>query len=325
VVSVDLTMLLEIVLIIILVVVLNALLYRPLLAKMKERRDRLDNDDREIKNIQTDIQKIRTTIDRELQSARVNAREKITSVTLEEEKKKQTIVSKTGLKTETEVQAFRTEMQQSLEQAKLDAQPELQSIARSIAKKLLPLCAVLMLYSLPALASGGDDHSGINETARIVDFLIMVAILGFLLRKPVSGAMKKRIETIKQSLTDSTNRLKSSHEDHEIFRENQEGMPRKEAAIQEKAEREAGLIQERIAKDCEREVKRIAEKADQQKTLEYQKADHAIRQHIIDETLHQAESQFEDGISEEADRKLVAEFITRFESVSFDSGELDHA
>jgi len=192
-------------------------------------------------------------------------------------------------------------------------------------KKLLPLCAVLVLYSFPALASEGGGHGGINETARIVDFLIMVAILGFLLRKPLSGAMKKRIDTIKQTLSDSTSRLASIREDHVTFHKKQEQIPREETVIQEKADRETRLIQERIAETCDREVKRIEEKADQQKALEHQKADHAIRQYIINETLQQAESQFTDGLSEEVDRELVAEFIARIESVSFDSGELDHA
>jgi len=220
---------------------------------------------------------------------------------------------------EDELQLFHENLRKTCDRTKILMQPVIPKISSDITKKLLPLLLITCLCCFPVMASehgNSENHGGgISEIARMINFTVMAGILVILLRKPLSGVFGNRIQNIRQSLDDSSEKLaKINSKSVEIHLE-QEKLPEKKQTIQVEAKKQCEQSISQIADDCQREISLIQKRTNQKKEKDYQDSWRDLKEHIINDCFSQAENNINKTITKENDRKLIDNFFVKMDSV----------
>ncbi|MBN1355712.1 hypothetical protein JXA40_05500 [bacterium] len=321
-VNIDATVFVEIALFILLVLVLNILLFRPVLGIMAKRRQKLIGEREDSEKLEKSAAELQSEAEDALNQTRKSVREKILSAAAEQEKKKNALIQDEEQHSETEMEWFRAEINRSVEQTRVDLVTRFGDLTESVLKKLLPLLLGLFLWETSVQASGGG---GISEVARTVDFVIMVAILVFLLRKPLSGALKNRTRSIRNQFENSAARLKTALDGMRAAAFEKERIPDQEQAIVSQGEDEIRKIRERLALEIREETRKIREKSEQLKRREQLNARQGLLRSAVSETIQQVQEHLREGIPLQTDRKLVADFLDRMDAMASEPGESFHA
>lgn len=155
-----------------------------------------------------------------------------------------------------------------------------------------------------------------NEiVAQIVSFLVLF----FILRAFVWEKILKLLDSRKERIADEFKKiedtkleieaLKSGYQDKlNIIEESARNMI-KEAA------KEAGVLADTIKKQAYLDSERIIENTKVQVSLELEKAREELKNQIIDLTIESTEKVIKERMDDEHDKKLVADFIERLDSV----------
>ena len=136
-ISVDWTLGLQFVNFIILLIVLNKLLYKPLLKVMAERREKVDGDHARAKNLQADIDEKMERYQQQLSEAKALAnaeRNKLKKMASEEEA---AMLAEAHKKASTRLQAIKQQVAVEAAEASKTLQKEAKSLAGQIATKIL--------------------------------------------------------------------------------------------------------------------------------------------------------------------------------------------
>jgi len=185
----------------------------------------------------------------------------------------------------------------------------------SLAKRLLPALAMVALTAGLALASGGEgDHAGgqwTNFFFRLMNFVVLVAVLIIVLRKPLKSGLGARVEQIKSELEEleakreeakrayalMEQRLADSAAEREQVLADFRAMGEKEkAAIVAGAEATAQRIKEQANFTIEQET--AAAKAD-------------LRREVAEMSAALAEDLLKEKINPEDQTRLVDEYLAK--------------
>lgn len=143
------------------------------------------------------------------------------------------------------------------------------------------------------------------EAWKFFNLAIFVALLVYLLRKPLSGAFKAKRETIRAELIRAEEERQSALAK---LTETEAKLARLEAEaadIRQKAEIEANAEKLRIAAQTEFEIKKMREQAQSEIELTSKQARLQLRQFSAEESIRLAEEKIRREINSEADAQLV--------------------
>jgi F-type H+-transporting ATPase subunit b len=146
-------------------------------------------------------------------------------------------------------------------------------------------------------------------TYQIVNFIILIAVLGFLFNKFLRPFMKKRSDDIKNAFAnierqklDVDNLKKECHHELDKIKESYKGEI-------EKAVAEGNSIKEGIKADAIKESAQLMDKAKREIDQEKQKALSEVRREVATLSMLATKHLLKKEIDETTDRKLVESFI----------------
>ncbi len=327
-ISIDWTTLFTIVLFILFFGAMNKILYQPVLALMNERRKRLADEEYSIKHSRQEKQKIESDIRKTLNLAESEAKEHVSTAATEAEKEGREMIRDANGKFEETVREHRRKLSGEVETAREELKPEIDTIAKQIMKKILPVLILVCLASAspftvsaapPPDAAHGDtaahdsEHHGISEKARVINFVILVSVLFVLLRKPVGNALSNRIAGIRSRLDESEKAVKIAAEEAIHAKEEQEKVFERVEGIRLSAEKRAERSRLKIREEAEKKIRKI--ESDTENVIRYEEdvAVRELRRFVLDNAFDHLETSFREGISPEADRRLVALMIDNFD------------
>jgi F-type H+-transporting ATPase subunit b len=321
VVSIDSTLFFEIVLLIVLVLVLDRLLYRPVLAVMKERQEKLGNQHNTIAVADAENREILLFIDQTTRATRDQAKLKSLEAEQQSETEGRIEISRANDNAEKQMKLFRDDMQAAIQKARLEIQPELKSFTSEILKKILPLIVMIGLASMPALGSEAhsgnteESHSGggMNEIARVVNFSLLAIALYYIGRNPISSALKNRSEGIKKSFDTAAEKLESLQLSIRRNHEEKKSLEESSLTILDKAEKEALLLRMQLRKANQEAVHQIQDNTGKQQAFEEEKSLQELRFYSVEQAIRNVEAQLEKGIDVETDKRLVEQFLGQIE------------
>jgi len=143
------------------------------------------------------------------------------------------------------------------------------------------------------------------EAWKFINLAIFIAILTYLLKKPVSGAFKARREQIRAELIRAEAERRAAEA---RLIETESRLARLDAEkenILTKAEREAEVEKQRIAEQTEFEITKLREQAENEISRAAQQARQQLRRLSAEETIRLAEEMIKQGMNPQADARLV--------------------
>lgn len=144
---------------------------------------------------------------------------------------------------------------------------------------------------------------------KIINFVILIIILYWFARKPISVAMKSSAENAKNQLDEARKAETCALAQMKEMREKLARLEEETREIVEKARQEAKTEKERILEEGIREMERMREHARFSIEQEYRKAEHQLREWVANESVKLAREQLEGKMSGTRQNKLVKEYL----------------
>ena len=158
-------------------------------------------------------------------------------------------------------------------------------------------------------AEEGASSSPLDFVWKVVNLLILIGIIYWFARKPVSSALRNSVENARNQLAESRRMEEKSMAQMKQMREKLTGLEKETKAIVEKAKQEASDEKERIIEEGKKEIERMREQARFSIEQEYRKAEYQLRQWLAAESVKLAEEKLKKEMSETRQKDLVKEYL----------------
>lgn len=178
---------------------------------------------------------------------------------------------------------------------------------------LLSLCLMILITGM-VYASGGEGHadSGVllkDFLWRVFDFVILIAILGYFLTKPLKKGLSGRRDDIEKALAEAEQvrqeaEAKFAEYDRKLATANDEI-----AEISAAIKREGELEKEKIIASARKMATKIEQDAEKAAALEVTKARAELQAEAVRLAIDLAEDLLKKGFSGEDDKRLINEYL----------------
>jgi F-type H+-transporting ATPase subunit b len=186
--------------------------------------------------------------------------------------------------------------------------------------KIIPLAVciatLLLLFSvgIAAAASGGDSAAKnwvSTDTFRVINFVILLAGLVYLLRKPLSQALNDRIKSIKDQLTELEDRKKEAEKQLAEYNEKFLKLDQEAEKIIAEYVKQGNEAKVRIIQEAEAAAKKLEEQARRNIENEFEKTKQVLRGEVLAQALEKAEENIKKKITAKDQNRLVDEYLDK--------------
>jgi F-type H+-transporting ATPase subunit b len=163
-------------------------------------------------------------------------------------------------------------------------------------------------------ASGGDGGSKgwvSTDTFRVMNFAVLVIVLVFLLRKPLSQALRSRITVIKDQLEDLEARKDEAERKLAEYNEKLAQLEQEAEKIVEDYVKQGNEAKERIMKEAEASAEKLKAQARRNIEHEFERAKLALQEEIFETSLRKAEEIIKNKISDDDQDRIVDEYLKK--------------
>ncbi len=144
---------------------------------------------------------------------------------------------------------------------------------------------------------------------RVVNFLIFVAALYYLLRKPVSEFFRQRAQAIARELEEARRAREAAARELEQTRARLARLDEEVAAIRARAEQEAEAEYERLWREAQIEAEKIRAVAEREIEMARRAAELELKTFLVERAMARARALLRQQLTEEDHQRLVAQFI----------------
>ena len=177
---------------------------------------------------------------------------------------------------------------------------------------------VLVLLCLgvgTALAASGEGGGGkgwvATDTYRVMNFVVLLAALIFLLRKPLSKALSSRIQTIKDELESLETQKAEAEKKLAQYNEKLSELESEAEKIVQGYIQQGNDAKAKILKEAEASAEKLQEQAKRNIEHEFSKARQELQRDVVEKSLVQAEEMLKKSITDQDQDKLVNEYLDK--------------
>lgn len=268
-ISIDISLVLQILGFFALLYVLNRFLYEPVQKVVEERDRRIGGTRKAAEELEKSVDQGLAEYERRLREAAVEGQEQRARVrqgALAEEKK---ILDKARREAADELARLRAELEADKARAMSALGDEAEGLSRTIVEKILdrPISAAVVLLAAsllagaePALASGGGGHGG-GMGWKIFNFLVLAGGLYFVWTKYIKGALDDRAASIEKAMEEAREAKEKADIREREYREKLKLLDGRIDEIKREILLEAEAERERIIETAGENARRIKEQA----------------------------------------------------------------
>ncbi|GBC78773.1 ATP synthase subunit b [bacterium HR08] len=150
---------------------------------------------------------------------------------------------------------------------------------------------------------------------RVVNFLIFVAALYYLLRKPASDFFRQRARAIARELEEARRAREAAARELEQARARAARVDEEVAALRARAEQEAEAEYERLWREAHAEAEKIRALAEREIEMARRAAEMELKAFLVERALARARAVLRQQLTEEDHRRLIAQFIEELAEV----------
>jgi len=316
--SLDITILYQIIGFFVLLFILNRLLFKPLI-KVMEERDRLTTGTlKAAEDIEKEIAEGRVSYDKKLLEARVKGgevRSRLKGEALTEEKK---VLEAAGEEVSAELSLMRDKIALEKESAIKKLSTETKSISREIAGRLIErkLAIALIagfLASLPVISRAAEhaEEGGHGLGLwKVINFLVLVVAVYFVWKKVIAVALDKRQADIKLAISEAK-RIKAEAEKAAAdYKELVNSLESRLSSIAEELRLEGEAEKRRIISEAEKAGVKLQEQAKLTAEQEIKKARIEIRGEVAELAVEMAREILAKELRPEDQQRLIKDYIS---------------
>ncbi len=212
-ISLDLTLVFQIIGFFFLLIVLNRFLYNPVLRILKERDEKIGGAIKKAAETEKEVETGLLSYEKRIKEAAVKGHEERNRIRQEGLNREKELLEAARVEAAKELTSMRGELSKSKDSALASLKEESRTISKNIAEKILERKVVLFLIAfgltalLPAIvfAQGehAEGHGGAGETWKIINFVILAVGVYLVWTKAIAGLLNKRSAEIKKAIDDA--------------------------------------------------------------------------------------------------------------------------
>ena len=190
----------------------------------------------------------------------------------------------------------------------------------SVAVIAILLVVIMFSAGLVLAATGGEHGSGEGSGAkrwvetdwfRVINFVVLAAILFFVLRKPVAEALGSRIEGIKAQLADLEAQKEDAEKKLSVYSEKLSQLEKEAEKIVSDYIQQGNEAKARIIQEAEAAAEKLQSQARRNIEHEFEQAKQQLQQEILEKSLVKAKEIIKGKITAKDQDRLVDEYLAK--------------
>jgi F-type H+-transporting ATPase subunit b len=166
--------------------------------------------------------------------------------------------------------------------------------------------------ALGASSEGGESKGWVaTDTFRVMNFVVLAAVLFFILRKPLSQALSSRIKGIKDQLAELEEQKAAAEKQLAEYNQKLSQLEKEADKIVEDYIKQGNEAKARILKEAESAAEKLQTQAHRNIEHEFEQAKLKLQEDILEKSLVKAEAIIEQKISGEDQERLVDEYLKK--------------
>ena len=153
--------------------------------------------------------------------------------------------------------------------------------------------------------------------ANSINFVILIGFFAFMLRKPVSGMLRKRSDRVQSQLREAEEELAKALELMHQYEQKIKEISREREDILTEANTHAAETRRRLIAEAEKEAEAVRERASANAAVEWNRAESEMRAIIIESSATAAEKFVTMAINKETHDRLFSDVMADLEVVSW--------
>lgn len=150
-----------------------------------------------------------------------------------------------------------------------------------------------------------------TDTYKVINFAVLLAILIYLLRKPVTKALSDRIQGIKDQLEDLEARKKEAEEELAAYNRKFQQLEQEAEKIVDQYIQQGQDAKARILEEAQSAAVKLEEQARRNIDHEFNKAREQLQAEVMEKALVKAEEVIKSRISDKDQERLVDEYLEK--------------
>jgi F-type H+-transporting ATPase subunit b len=181
---------------------------------------------------------------------------------------------------------------------------------------LIGVLVVLLCLSFgTAMASSGGDSGAKGwvktDWFRVMNFVVLAGALFFVLRKPVSKALRSRIKDIQEQLESLEAQRAEAEKKLAQYNEKLSQIESEAAKIVDAYIKQGNEAKVKILKEAEQTAEKLRAQARRNIEHEFDKARQKLQQEVVESSLQMAEESLKKEITTQDQDKLIDEYINK--------------
>jgi F-type H+-transporting ATPase subunit b len=190
---------------------------------------------------------------------------------------------------------------------------------KKINSALIFILAVLLFFSFSTVvvaAGGGEGAKGWVKTDwfRVINFVVLAVGLFFILRKPVSQALRSRIDGIKEQLQDLEDQKEAAEKKLIEYNQKLSDLEKEAENIVAEYIKQGNEAKARILKEAEAAAEKLQAQARRNIEHEFDQAKKQLQAEVLEKSLAKAEAIIKEKISDDDQNRLVDEYLEKVEA-----------
>ena len=313
-ISIDYTLLIQVIGFFILLVVLNQFLYKPVQRILKEREEKIEGSIKKAAQTDKEIAEGIIAYEKKLKEAAVKGNEERARIRQEGIEKEKDTLEAARAEAFKELTGIRNEIEASKKSALAGLGTEAKALARDIAGKVLERSVVgfliigLIVPSL-AFASSEGGHGDSGMTWKIINFVILAVGVYLVWTKAISGLLTRRGSEIKNAIEEARKAKDAADRNAAEYREKLSVLDRKVAEIHNELKLEGEAEKARIIAESARSAESLKAQAKIAAEQEIKKARIEIREEAARLAVQLAEEILKKELSPADQERLVKGYL----------------
>lgn len=318
-ISLDLTLVFQIIGFFFLLIVLNRFLYNPVLRILKERDEKIGGAMKKAAETEKEVETGLLSYEKRIKEAAVKGHEERNRIRQEGLNREKELLEAARVEAAKELTSMRGELSKSKDSALASLKEESRTISKNIAEKILERKVVLFLITfgltalLPALGSAAEgEHAqggGAGGTWKIINFVILAVGVYLVWTKAIAGLLNKRSAEIKKAIDDAKEAKDTADKKAAEYKEKLALLERRISEIHAGLKLEGEAEKQRIIEEAGKASERVREQARVAAEQELKKAKIEIRAEVARLAVEMAEEILKKELKPEDQDRLVRGYL----------------
>jgi len=181
---------------------------------------------------------------------------------------------------------------------------------------LFAVLVIFVLFSMATAMAASGEEGGTKgwvatDTYRVMNFVVLLAALIFILRKPISQALSSRIKSIREQLESLEAQKVEAEKQLAQYNEKLSLLESEAEKIVEGYIKQGNEAKAKILKEAEATAEKLQEQARRNIEHEFGKARQQLQREVVEKSLVKAEETLKKAITAKDQDKLVDEYLDK--------------